>query len=51
MHLLRFLSPLRGWFVFLFCPTACAVGWNLAPLRGWSALPYSNDENVLNAFR
>jgi len=32
----RFLSPLRGWFTFLFEPTACAVGCILSPLCGWA---------------
>jgi hypothetical protein len=31
-----FLSPLRGSVIFYFSPTACAVGFILAPLRGWS---------------
>src|SRR5579863_3349858 len=30
-----FLSLLRCWIVLRFCPTACAVGCILAPLRGW----------------
>ena len=30
-----FLSLLRSWVVFCFCPTACAVGCALSPLRGW----------------
>jgi hypothetical protein len=30
----RFLSPLRGCFLFTFRPTAHAAGWILAPLHG-----------------
>ena len=31
-----FLSPLRGWLLFVVSiPTACAVGCILSPLRGW----------------
>jgi hypothetical protein len=30
------LSPLRGWFAFHSKPTAHAVGYHLAPLRGWN---------------
>jgi hypothetical protein len=30
-----FLSPLRSWIVFCFCPTACDVGCVLSPLCGW----------------
>src|SRR5258705_5561247 len=33
----QFLSPLRGLPPFIRLPTACAVGCNLAPLRGWCA--------------
>ncbi|MGC1687524.1 MAG: hypothetical protein WA734_18000, partial [Candidatus Acidiferrales bacterium] len=31
----RVLSLLRSWGVFGFCPTACAVGCGLSPLRSW----------------
>jgi hypothetical protein len=30
-----FLTPLRGLLISLLAPTACAVGFILAPLRGW----------------
>src|SRR5271156_5058887 len=32
-----FLSLLRSWIFFGFCPTACAVGCTLSPLCGWGS--------------
>jgi hypothetical protein len=35
IHVVSFLSPLRGLVLPDVLPTACAVGCILAPLRGW----------------
>ena len=45
-----FLPPLRGLFIFHCFTTAYAVGFILAPLRGW-AYPHSSTEWFVGALR